>query len=135
QTSNIHLDILDDERTDRKRKTPNCANDFLHVGFDRRGQPSAPAATHAIEKACRPVPAACPAAFASITSIIHLLFDIATVMDLGGKHDRPVPDAGNPSDTAAFIDATRDLLNVSLTLPTELDRERTIVDNLGFPCL
>jgi hypothetical protein len=135
QTSNIHLDVLDDKRTDREGKTPNGANDFLHIRFNRRGQPSAPLARCAVEKACRPIPATRSAAFAPITSIIHLLFDIPAVMDRGSKQDPTIAHAGKARNTAAFIDPTRDFLNVPFTLEAELDCERTIVDNFGFPGL
>jgi len=44
QTGNIHLDVLDDKRTDREGKPLYDADDFLHIRFNRRGQPSAPLA-------------------------------------------------------------------------------------------
>jgi len=57
------------------------------------------------------------------------------MLDLCGQQYRPVPNTGDPGDTASLIDPTGHVLGLSLTLPVQLNGERTIVHNLCFPCL
>ena len=48
------------------------------------------------------------------------------MVDVGNEQDLTVTDAGQTGRTAAFVDATGDRLNLSFTLPGELDRKGTM---------
>ena len=69
------------------------------------------------------------------TTSIHFLLDILTVMDLGCEQDRAVSDTTHASHMAPFVNTKGDFLDLSLTLPVELNGEWATLDSLRLACL
>src|SRR6266700_1496743 len=65
---------------------------------------------------------------------LHIGLDIAAVVDVCSEQDCPIADTAHPGDVATFVNAHRDLLNVALALPLELDRKRATFHYPGFAC-
>jgi len=57
---------------------------------------------------------------------LQFLFHIPAVMNLGSKQDLTISRTRYPGHRAAFIDAKRYFLDVSLTLPAKLDGKGTV---------
>ena len=81
QAGDIHLHILNNDMRNRKRDPLYYADHLLHIGFDRWGQPLTSFAGSSVEEARRAIPFPPSATPAMIAAIIHLLFDIPTVVD------------------------------------------------------
>jgi len=84
-------------------------------------------------KTARTIPFAGSTALAPISAIVHLLFHILTVMDLGREKRLPIADATDASGRTALINARSHWLHVPFAQPTQLDREWAALDHTGFP--
>ena len=135
QPRDIHLDIFDDDLADGQRKPLDDADHLFDIGFDARRESPTARASSSVGKACRAIPLSCTTALPALSTSIHFLFDIPTMVDLRSEQDLAVSYTGHPRGGAPFVDAKGDGLHMSLTAPRELNGKGAVCYHFRFACL